>query len=419
MSKKTIMRTFKINEISVVDSPAQANAKMLLMKRASLVNKGAILTTNEEGHSHLIYCVDEGGGTTSYTSMKGDEYGHSHPYIITAEGKVVIGEASGHSHDVSAFGKGEITPILTALDFAYVPDSEKPDTWKGLLTDTPGGKPVKELVDKAFSVLDAELSEEVRTTVVSKLCKAWLLANPDESENSLPEVLKSALKNNNNPSLKEDIMSKEEIDNLNKALAKANKLAELTDAEKDLYGKMSADDQEAFLAKSAADRKATVEKAREQDPVVYKGDDGTEYHKSVGEVVIALAKRADEATKLAKTERDAREASELRKRATDTFPNLPGTVEAKAELLKSLESITDEGVRKSAIESVKAGDTAMTSIFVRKGSLGSGLEGSAGSQLDTLAKSYAETHKVDYHKAYDAVLNTDEGKKLYDQASVN
>lgn len=81
MTKKKIMRAFKINEISVVDRPAQSGALMSIMKRDSgdIVTKGSVLTTDDEGHAHLIYCLAEGGGTTSYSQMPGEDQGHSHP----------------------------------------------------------------------------------------------------------------------------------------------------------------------------------------------------------------------------------------------------------------------------------------------------------------------------------------------------
>src|SRR5690606_13780440 len=155
-----------INEISAVDVPAQEGARMVLMKRATgiededLLEKGAILLTSEKGHAHIIYSLEEGGGQTSYNEMTDEEgdYGHSHPYVITDEGKIIVGEARCHTHEVQAFGKNLPTKTekkkkFNPGDYAYVGDVTKTDTWKLRLTDTPGGEADPQSVDAAVTAL--------------------------------------------------------------------------------------------------------------------------------------------------------------------------------------------------------------------------------------------------------------------------
>lgn len=446
MSKK-IMRAFKINEISAVDQPAQQGAKAVLMKRHDdsiededlVVEKKAALTTSEEGHAHIIYCLEESGGTTSYSKMPGDDKemcGHSHPYIVTDEGKVIIGEAEGHTHTVEAFGKEapkkkENGKEFGAGDYAYVPDTQKPSSWKLRLTNTPGGSPDPRIVGAAVAALGegfrgnkVEIPSEDRSAVISRVRRAWLDANPDKTKDDLPSVLKSNQKENTMDPKEIEALKKSHTDELAKKdaeLAKANKLAALSDVEKAHYNTLADDAaKDAFLAKSADDRKAVLAKAAEADPVVYKSVAGIEYRKSAGETVIALAKQNDELAKGIAVEKAARENAELEKRASDEFKNLPGTLTEKAALLKSLESIPDEATRKAAIAAVKAGDTAIASAFTRKGAGGGSSESSSASdQLDTLAKKYASDNKTDYSKAYQAVIKTDEGKKLYEQTVLN
>ncbi|KFH18429.1 hypothetical protein ELZ19_06710 [Brucella abortus] len=108
------MRALKINEISAVDVPAQQGAVACIMKRRDgpsdtsqkdeLAKAGAMLTTPNDGHAHLLYTVGHGGhelnsGTTSYVD------GHEHPWIRTEDGRIVIGEARGHSHDADQMSK--------------------------------------------------------------------------------------------------------------------------------------------------------------------------------------------------------------------------------------------------------------------------------------------------------------------------
>lgn len=428
MSKKRIMRAFKINEISVVDKPAQPGALMSIMKRHSEepITKGSVLTTNDEGHAHLIYCLEEGGGTTSYSQMPGEDQGHSHPYVITDENEIIIGDAEGHSHKVKAFGKSLINKTEDGKqfgpgDYAHVADVTKTDTWKLRLTDTPGGKPDPRTVGAAVTALSklALSNSEEHTAVIHRVTKAWLSANPDKTQDDLPAILKATT---TKQSTKETTMTKEEMDaaiaKAEAATAKANQLAALNDVEKEHLGTLTTEaDKDAFLAKSADERKSIITKKAEGDPVVYKAADGTEYRKSAGDVIIALVKRADASDALAKSEKEKRENAELAKRANEEFKNLPGTEAEKAALLKSLESIPDEAARKSAIAAVKAGDSAISDAYTRKGAGGGSVtESPAVAQLDTMAKKYAADNKVDFAKAYTHVVNTPEGSKLYEES---
>lgn len=351
--KKRIMREFKINEISGVDKPAQKGALSVIMKRAGEpMNKGAVLTTNEDGHSHLIYCLEESGGTTSYSQMVGEEQGHSHPYVITAEGKIVIGEAEGHSHEALVFGKVE----------------ELADIMKNL-TLTKENPMTKEEID----ALNKKHTDE--------------LAAKDAA------ITKNAAE-----------------------LAKASKLAAMNDAQKAHYNSLSDADKEIFIAKSADEQTAIIKNLEGANPVVYKAADGSEFRKNDDPRLVTMAKNADENAKVAKAATEALAKADLEKRAVEFYKNSPGTPEQKGAMLKALESIENEEVRKSALESAKAGDNALAAAFVRKGHKDGTLgDASASDELDKLAKKHDETHKVGYAKAYDAVIQTPEGSKLYEQ----
>jgi len=111
--KRRIMRSFKLNEISGVDRPAQEGARMVLMKRAdgeeerndNFIAKGSVLTHSNDGHTHLLALlgppdgVELNSGMTSYTD------GHQHPWVRTAAGEIIIGEARGHTHTLAEISK--------------------------------------------------------------------------------------------------------------------------------------------------------------------------------------------------------------------------------------------------------------------------------------------------------------------------
>lgn len=136
--KKRIMRDFQIKEISSVDVPAQEGALAAIVKSADADDDINKAKTKTEG-------------------------GVAYP----------------------------------ASDFAYVPDPEKPSTWKLRLTSTPGGNPDPRIVGAAAAALGpgyrgnrVELPESDRAKVVARVRRAWVEANPDKDKSEMPEALK-------------------------------------------------------------------------------------------------------------------------------------------------------------------------------------------------------------------------------------
>lgn len=84
-------------------------------------------------------------------------------------------------------------------DYAYVPDSSMPSTWKLRLTATPGGAPDPATVGAAAAALGAgfrgnkvELPTAARAEVVAKVRSAWKRANPEKKDDEMPEVLQTS-----------------------------------------------------------------------------------------------------------------------------------------------------------------------------------------------------------------------------------
>lgn len=153
VSRNHDFTSIKIRTGSAVDRPAQepAVAVMLLKRRdeddgegvgdlrhtnsdktrvEASKNMGAPgLTTSEQGHTHLVD-LDERSGFTTWELMPGGELGHSHPYVIDAEGNLTVGEAEGHTHGLSvearkgADGPKAGEPTMTPEEQAQL-DAEK------------------------------------------------------------------------------------------------------------------------------------------------------------------------------------------------------------------------------------------------------------------------------------------------------
>lgn len=357
---RRIMREFSIDEISAVDRPAQAGAKMTIMKRESapdgeLVAKRAMLTTNISGHSHLV--VTNWGdsnmisGDTSYTDR------HDHPWVQNEDGSITIGAASGHTHTVI----------------------ESPE-------EDEAGEAVQK---KKPSVVNSDATIDKRVGY-----------DINKEDNTMTE-----------DELKDHVIE------LEKSQEKYKSIIDMPAVQRAYYDGLSDHDKPAFLDKSAGEQVSIMKAASEADAVMYTADDGSEYLKSDDPRLVAMAKRGDVDRK-ARVDADAKVAeSELQKRATAELSHLPGDLSVHTALLKAVDGIDDEKARMGAMEVLKSKDSRAAESFQTYGHVAakgdSAGNGTAEQDLDALAKKYAAEHKVTEPMAYDQVLKTKEGAALY------
>jgi hypothetical protein len=87
-----------------------------------------------------------------------------------------------------------------ASDYAFVPDAEKPSTWKLRLTSSPGGAPDASIVGAAVAALGAgfrgnkvEIPSADLAGVKAKVRTAWMKANPDMKESDMPTAIAKAV----------------------------------------------------------------------------------------------------------------------------------------------------------------------------------------------------------------------------------
>lgn len=215
---------------------------------------------------------------------------------------------------------------------------------------------------------------------------------------------------------------KQRIEKLEADLAEARAFGKLTDAEKAYCAKLDAQDRATFLKASASDRASTLNKALEADPVVYKSEEtGTEYRKSDDGRMVDLAKRNDELAKAQRESTDRLEKADLEKRATTEIGHLGGDLSARTALLKAVGTIQDEATRTAVAAVLKGADAvlkmAQTSVGTRAGGDG-GAQDEPLEKLDALARDASTKKGIPFAKAYDEVLQTAEGRALYDQFEV-
>jgi hypothetical protein len=426
-----------------------------------------VMTEEADGHAHLIWLHGSRGGETTMQISAGDEHHHDHPWVIKSDGVLVIAQNSGHTHGVSqesvfAAMQEMLLDELDAPDavvdvvFARAPDGDGVDVSKMSSEDLLGelqagtlvakftdGQPVPfaaSMSDGSFPIrCSADLATAIslvgsdgdKPQVARHIVKrARVLGLVDQLPEEGPLAIVEAgpagdAINKNRPGGHpvsdkktaagggEDLQKRvDELTaqnaELTKSLETAGKVAKLSEPHRTFYeGLGGGDEKAAFLSKSESDRQAQVDEITKGDPIEYTALDGTEYRKSAGAGTIRLAKQVDEqAKRLAKAESE-KATAEFQKRANGELSHLAGSVEVRAEVLKAVEAIEDDGLRKGALETLKAANTMLGKGLERRGTsqVPSPDADTAEAQLNALAKSYAEEHDVDFYTAYDKVAN--------------
>lgn len=428
--KRRVMKEFRIDEISLVDNPAQPKARIALMKR---LDASRALTTADAGHAHSIVLsdgrADYKSGETSY-ELDSNGVHHSHPWMANEAGEVTIGMAAGHTHGVAMIAKSgdaELTAEEVTMEKRTFSAKERERLAQEGLALPDGSFPIVTRADLRNAIAAFGRAPKSKRLQVARHIKRRARALgamdmlPEEGE--LAELLNKGLADSDNGGhnargeVDMDELKKlqEQIEAERKRADRLEKIAALSAEERAHFDRLQESERDSFLEKSREERAADLRKAAEADPVVYTCADGTELRKSAGELTIRMAKQNDElAKKLAEQERLAKQA-DLEKRAAEQFANLRGDVAEKAALLGAVESIEDEDLRKKVTEMLKAHDSGLGKAFERVGSSSAPTEKSAADELDALAKSYAQENKVDLSVAYAKVLETPEGEALYNK----
>lgn len=429
-AKRRIMHELIISEISAVDKAAQKPARAVLIKREGdvltfeeIAKRGkAALTTAVDDHSHLVSLEDYEGfpvssGTTSWqTSNDKKGYGHSHPWIMTEEGDIIVGEVDGHTHTIDAVSKSYIEKRLAGISM-------------------PGGRyPIRNRRD-----LDAVVKAFERATEPAPLAahiaaraRALKLDAALPTSGPLATALSKATETGAPTMPGETDLQKQLDASNNRAGVLIKALAALLLLSPDAHAhvaKLGETERDAFLAKSKPEQEAIVQdaiaKSRDLNPVAFTAADGTVYRKNDDPRLIAMAKQADaNADAFRKAQRVA-EDSEFAKRAASDLGNLAGTEVVKIAILRAIEKgegIADATVRADALTFLKSADGAvkLSKSFGHRGG-GDPARQSEGdtpvAKLEALTKSRMEKTQEPYVKAYNAVLETAEGRALYAQTT--
>lgn len=362
--RKRIMKDFVMDEISVIDSPAQESARVAIMKRAADIAKNLgldyrnpKLTSPEAGHQHLL--DDEGqAGITTWDKSEGQEEGHQHPWVRQQDGSINIGLSEGHDH----------------------------------------------------TVLDDGLNKSATDLLPEEGPLANLLSKGDEELASIESSEDDMTKQNEKPA-EEKAVTQEQLDQVSKRAERAEAVVALSGEEREHFNKLQPKGQDEFLTKSADERSAILKNERDADPVVHTDIDGNEYRKSADPVTLRLVKQNDKLRKDASENETLRKRADFVKRAGEELGHLKGDEGAKADLLEAVAGMPVEKQEK-ALEILKSKDAGMQKALTTIGHAGDGNEDvDPNEAVRGIAKGIRERNpKLTEEQAFVEAMQTDEGK---------
>lgn len=188
-------------------------------------------------------------------------------------------------------------------------------------------------------------------------------------------------------------------------------LSEMTDAQKAHYQQLQDSDKADFLKLDSAARDLLVDCAKTADEQ-HTMFDGTVIAKSATGALFATLKSQDlELRKM----RDEQQLSKAAAQVAADIPDIPGEPMAKAKMLMGIQSL-DAGVREMLNTTLKAANDLWKARKAPAGEQGGEQLEKAADQLEALVKTHAETNNVSMSVAYDAVLKTEQGRKLYTES---
>lgn len=374
--KRRRMRMTKLTAVALTAQGANPEAHVTFFKSKvkpeQPVDKGGdlatLLTGVTEGHQHAIRIEtydDELYLDVGFAIAPGsDGNSHYHAIVMDDSGSYVIATNAGHTHEIDT---GAVQSAIL-----------------NQFTKSCGDTITKE---ESLKMIPVNKDGTLRKT----------------EDTPMPD-----------PKLQADLdAANKEIGTLKAKLAQATAYGLLSDTEKKYHDGLNSQDQESFLGKSSADRRAELEAAEKADPIEYTAIDGTEYRKSAGATVISMAKRLDEQDRELAAQKALSLNATFAKRADSELPNLKGDQTVKVALLRAISQIDDEETRKSIDEMLASANTTMEKVVTTIGTTTSPAHKSSDDVLDDLVAKYAKDNGVDLSTAYAKVLDTREGQAAY------
>lgn len=212
--------------------------------------------------------------------------------------------------------------------------------------------------ENEMSAAEKKQLDELQKTV-DELTEKLAAATADDQAKKSAELQEALTKAQSEVKELTEKMEKSAADS-EEAVAKAS----MSDAEKQYMAGLSGAKKMEFMRATAAERKSMMSKAAEDDPVVYKGADGTEFRKSDDQRLVAMAKRNDDLEKRNAEEVEKRLVAEFEKKADEEpYKVLKGDVSERSRALRAISAIEDEAVRKTVTDWIETCGKLMAKSF--------------------------------------------------------
>lgn len=366
------LRAIKLDELSLVDKPANPHARVTLFKRGhsddrtskDYVDTSApVLTAREVSALSFDEVLAEEQAREAAMQVKDNIY--SRWWSLQRSFETIA-----EDEDVSPADK--VTDMQRSLQQFIASLEEQSKVVADAVTKSLSAVPaLAELLpetgnssegDEPMTAAEKKQLEELQKTVAN-LTKQLEAANADDPAKKNAELQKQ---------LDEATVK---IDELTQA-AEQGKVekeealvkAKMTDAEKDFMDLLDKDDdKKRFMSADKAERRRMMNKADDDNPVVYKSErTGEEFRKNDDARLVVYAKQADEDARIAQDERTKRENSELTKRAEDELSDFTGEVVDKVGVLRAIDQM-DEKPRALLKNMLETGGKAIKAAFNRVG----------------------------------------------------
>jgi hypothetical protein len=386
-SKRRNMKSFKLEEISVVDKPAQEGAKMAIMKRkddplgTKLIKY--YLKHGTFANTAMVHIAKSAGGKTATAVWPGlNAFETSLRSIIRDNSLDDVNKVKvmkSEVNDFLTFTKQRVPEIeahlLKAVSSTEDDGMNLRQLQKQMGELTQKLNAVVAVVEKSAKANKAGEDEATAKRLSSALAKDGLEKDGLEKDDVEKDGMEDELPAFMQPTQKE--VSGEEFYEEDDEDGETEKVSEDPENEKPT----SEGEQEEMIAggsprpiggKRASKRVNKRERFDddEDDAVIKVATEAgvrTIRKSAIGadmfEVIKAQAETVDRLAKSVEDERDLREIMEFTKVAEDELSHLPGSAEEKALVLKRLSSVLDKKDRVVLSRMLKAGDAGISAAF--------------------------------------------------------
>lgn len=372
--------------------------------------ESTVIATDEvDGHQHTLDLDDPADGwndqlSTSYNTAEGAANGHSHGWVFdSATGKVTILADSGHTHTMTA-----VVPPDVLRQAALNEDGERCQGCGEMCDEN----------CKFCPNCGARMSSDSTVEDKDSGPTVVVIQNRAPQPNSTPTEGGNTVKGET----KEPIAMADQTDRIRELEAQnaqLKKASTLTDAQRAHVAKLSDQDALNFLNLTPAQRDTALAEIAKADEVVYESPVTKRvYRKSHPLEVVEAARQADAATITLEQLRIEKRDLTFAKRGEEILPNFAKGAKGdlRMRIMKAFDAeFKDPAEHEEAIKALKGADYALKELTVAKGVNPNSDEAptTPAAQMEQLVKRYAAENKVTETKAYDAVLSTPEGKRLY------